>query len=72
MQYSDFDKGIEEEKKKKEEEKEKEKLSDSMPRHFPEEMAEAKIGSNVGFQNTLILNKIHWFLMIFCESSLRR
>ena len=31
------------EEKKKKNEKEKKKLSDSMPRHFPEEMAKAKI-----------------------------
>ncbi len=31
-----------------------------------------KIGCNVRFQNTLIFYKIHWFLQIFYESSLRR
>ena len=41
----------------------------------PDDNTEKKkkiIGSNVGFQNTLIFNKIHWFLLKIDESSLRR
>ena len=50
-----FDKGIEEE-------EEKNKLTDSMPQHFPEEMAKAKI-----FYLCLISAKISAYIGIFTD-----
>ena len=56
----------------------REMRSDVLKRHMKqhskknESVPATNIGSNVPSQNTLVFGKIHWFLLKFDESVLRR